>query len=171
MVASTVPMSFIPISTAMAVLRYRLWDVDPLINRALVYGLLTVGLALVYWGGIVLLQQVLRPLTQGSELGVIGSTLAVFALFQPARGRIQGFVDSRFYRRKYDAERTLASFGASLRHEVELDNLTVRLVDVARETVQPTLAFLWLRPTADRRKPISSQLAATVSGRRRSCRG
>jgi hypothetical protein len=150
MVASTVPMSFIPLSTAMAVLRYRLWDVDPLINRALVYGLLTAGLGLVYWGGIVLLQQVLRPFIQGSELGVIGSTLAVFALFQPARGRIQGFVDRRFYRRKYDAQRTLTSFGASLRHEVELDHLGERLVDVVRDAVQPNQVFLWLRPTADK---------------------
>ncbi len=147
MMATTIPLSFIPITTAMAVLRYRLWDVDPLINRALVYGLLTAGLGLAYWGGMVLFQQLLRSITQGSEVGVIGSTLLVTALFLPARDRIQRFVDRRFYRQKYNAQRTLASFGATVRNEVGLDNLAVRLVDVARETVQPTQAFLWLRAT------------------------
>ena len=110
-------------------------------------------------------------LAQDSQAAVVFAALFVTALFQPLRARMQTLVDRRFYRRKYDAQRTLASFSATVRDEVELDNLAVRLVDVARETVQPTLAFLWLRPTADRRKPISSQLATTVSGRGRGTTG
>jgi hypothetical protein len=137
----------LPLTIGIALLRYRLWDVDPIINRALVYGLLTAGLGLAYWGGMVLFQQLLRPLTQGSEVSVIGSTLLVAALFQPARGAIQRWVDRRFYRHKYDAQRTLAKFGATVRNDVELDTLVMRLVDVARDTVQPSHAFVWLRPT------------------------
>jgi hypothetical protein len=137
-----------PICFAIAILRYRLYDIDLVINRALVYGFLTAGLGLVYWGTVVVLGQFLRPLTQGSELAIIGSTLAVAALFQPARGAVQGIVDRRFYRRKYDAQRTLEAFGARLRYEVDLDGTTADLLAVVRHTMQPTHVSLWLRPRA-----------------------
>jgi hypothetical protein len=135
-----------PVSIAVAVLKYRLYEIDLIIRRTLVYGALTVGLALVYWGSVVLLQQLLRPLTQGSDLAIVGSTLAVAALFQPARQGIQRLVDQRFYRRKYDAVRTLESFSARLREQVELDSLSAELVRVVRQTMEPTTASLWLRP-------------------------
>jgi hypothetical protein len=134
------------LSVAVAVLRYRLWDVDVLINRALVYSLLTATLGAIYWGSVVLLQQVLRPLTQGSDLAIIGSTLAVAGLFQPARRRIQKAVDRRFYRRSYDAARTLETFSARLGNDVDLDSLRTELLTVAQRTMLPASASLWLRP-------------------------
>jgi hypothetical protein len=136
----------IPIAVGLAVLRYRLYDIDVLINRTLVYGSLTAILALVYVGGVVGLQSVFRVLTgQESTLAVVASTLAIAALFNPLRRRVQVFVDRRFYRRKYDARKALDAFSTKLREETDLEALDSELVGVVRDTVQPVHASLWLR--------------------------
>ncbi|MBA2364434.1 MAG: hypothetical protein H0V86_12980 [Chloroflexia bacterium] len=142
----------IPLSIGVAILRSGLYDIDVLINRALVYSALTVALAGTYLGSLVLLQQGVQALTgQGdSPVAVVASTLAIAALFQPLRGRIQRGIDRRFYRRKYDAARTLQVYSAHLRDEVDLDRLTGELLAVVGETVQPTHASVWLRPVASR---------------------
>ena len=136
----------IPIAVGIAVLKYRLYDIDLIINRTLVYGSLTATLALVYVGGVVGLQSAFRALTgQESTLAVVASTLAIAALFGPLRRRVQRFVDRRFYRRKYDAAKTLEAFSSKLRDETELDTLNTELVAVVRATMQPTHAGLWLK--------------------------
>jgi hypothetical protein len=135
----------IPMTAGIAIVRYRLYDIDLLINRALVYGGLSAVLAAGYLGLIVALQWLLSPVTAGSQLAVAGSTLAVVGAVQPLRRRIQDAVDRRFYRSRYDAQRTLERFGARLRDELDLDALNRELIGVVRETVQPTHASLWLR--------------------------
>ncbi|HEY8860953.1 MAG TPA: hypothetical protein VIN37_02520 [Candidatus Limnocylindria bacterium] len=135
----------VPVAIGIAVLRYRLYDIDVLIRRTLVYGATTGAIALAFFGGIVLLQAVLRPVTSGSELAVAISTLVSFALFQPLRGRVQRAVDRRFYRAKYDAEHTVDAFAARLRGDVDLDSLRVELLDAVADTLQPAHASVWIR--------------------------
>jgi hypothetical protein len=144
---SMVALVGLPIAVGIAILRYRLYDIDVVINRTLVYGLLTLLLALMYFGGIVLLQRVFVLLTgQQSTLAVVASTLLIAALFNPLRGRIQAFIDRAFYRRKYDARKTLEAFSARLRDETDLEALNSEVVGVVRETIQPAHVSVWLRP-------------------------
>jgi hypothetical protein len=153
-------MLLIPISIAVAVLRYRLYDIDILINRTLVYGTLSATLIALYFVGIVVLQRLFVVLTgQQSTLAVVASTLLIAALFNPLRRRIQSFIDRRFYRRKYDARKTLEDFSAQLRDETDLDTLSGDLVGVVRETMQPAHVSLWLRPdTSSKAKAQANRL-------------
>lgn len=146
--ASILSLAVIPLAIGVAILRYRLYEIDVLINRTLVYGATTAGIAAAFFAGIVVLQALLRPLTSGSELAVAASTLASVALFQPLRRRIQSAVDRRFYRSKYDAERTLDAFAARLRDEIELGTLEAELLEAVRETVRPAHASVWIRERA-----------------------
>src|SRR6266487_1601389 len=168
---------FIPVGISIAILRSQLWDIDALINRTLVYGTLTVLLALIYTGLVIGLGSLVRLIT--GQLGqspvvIVASTLAIAALFQPFRHRIQAIIDRRFYRRKYDAAKTIAAFSAHLRQEVDLATLSEHLMVVVQETMQPTHVSLWLRKTgqehrsnADRfwSRSTSYQLSNISSGR------
>ncbi len=151
----------IPLSMGVAILKYRLYDIDAIINRALVYGTLSILLALVYAAGVFVVGGALRSLAgaQDNRLAVAGSTLAVAAFFRPARSRIQDFIDRRFYRSRYDAAKTLEAFSARLREEVDLDELVADLVAVVQNTIRPTHASVWLAPAvkaADRRPSVAS---------------
>lgn len=137
--------SLFPLAILIAVLRYRLYDIDVLIHRTLVYGLTSAAIALAFFSGIVLFQSLLRPLTGVSEIAVAASTLASFALFQPMRRRIQHAVDRRFYRARYDTQRTLDDFAVRLRDEVELESVRAQLIDAVAQTMAPAHASLWLR--------------------------
>ena len=140
------------VAIGIAIMRYRLYGIDFIINRALVYGPLTATLALLYVGGVVGLQSVFRAITgQESTLAVVASTLVIAALFGPLRRQVQAFVDRRFYRRKYDAAKTIAAFNSRLREETNLDTLSGDLVGVAGTTVKPEHVSLWLRPETDKK--------------------
>jgi hypothetical protein len=136
----------LPVAAGIAILRYRLYDIDIIVNRTLVYGSLTISLLAIYVGSVVSLQYVFRALTGGgSQLAIVASTLAIAALFNVLRHRLQSFIDRRFYRRKYDAAKTLEGFSAKLRDETDLAQLNAELLSVVRTTMQPEHASLWLR--------------------------
>jgi hypothetical protein len=153
-ILSVAAFNFFPIAVGIAVLRYRLFDIDVIINRTLVYGSLTGTLALVYFGSVTATQAVLQAFTDQEELPqlvIVASTLAIAALFSPLRRGVQTFIDRRFYRRKYDAVKTLEAFSVTLRDETDLDALNDDLVGVVRETMRPTHVSLWLRPESTSR--------------------
>ncbi len=150
--------ALLPLSIARAILRYHLWDIDVIIRKTLVYALLTGVLLLVYLASVVGLQGLFTRLTgQDSTLATILSTLLIAALFLPVRGRVQRLIDRRFYRRKYDAQKTLEQFATTARDETDLDRLTAELVRVIQETMQPEHVSVWLKPASDERRATSDE--------------
>jgi hypothetical protein len=148
----------VPVAIGFAVLKYRLYDIDIIINRTLVYGSLTATLVALYFGSVAVTQTILRALTNQTDqpqLAVVVSTLVIAALFNPLRRRIQSFIDRRFYRRKYDARKTLEAFSARLRDQTDLETLNNELAGVIRETMQPAHVSLWLRPE----RPLKAEQA------------
>jgi hypothetical protein len=167
-VVSTFLLLLIPLSFGFAMLRYRLWDLDVLINRTLVYGTLTVILTVAYVGLVIGLQALLRAIiSHDSGIAIVISTLAIYFMFQPLRRRIQRMIDRRFYRSKYDAAKIIEVFSATLRHEVDLDQLREQLLAVVQETMQPAHALLWLRPPEhdEKRKPWRANPPGSNKGR------
>lgn len=151
----------LPVSATIAILRHRLYDIDVLVNRALVYGALTAILAAAYFGLVVAFQAVLDPITKQSDVAVAASTLAVAALFGPVRRRVQAFIDRRFYRSRYDAHKTLESFTSRLRDEIDLDHLSSELLGVVSSTMRPRHAALWLKPQFETLVTMSERSVAT----------
>jgi hypothetical protein len=166
-VAPLVSIAF-PVSVGIAILRYRLFDIDLIINRTLVYAALSASLGLIYAGSVVTLQYLSRSLTRGSDLAIAASTLAVAALFSPARARIQAVVDRRFYRQRYDAAQALAAFSSRLRDEIDLDTLTGELQTVIQQTIQPAQVSIWLKPLPERAGREVPDLERSVTLARRS---
>jgi len=156
---------FLPFAIAIAIVRYRLWDIDILIRKTLTYALVVALLAIVYFGSIILLQQIFASIvnTQGNEIITVISTLAIAALFIPVRNRIQELIDKRFYRKKYDAQQVLQKFSETVRDETDLDKLTAESVNVVNETMQPTSVSVWLKKMDDERPgtPIERGVGAT----------